>query len=216
MEKVSCIFITSFLYYFLLFHKWATRMGSFFSAIIKIGDEIMKEIELSKNVFVVKASVVNFPADAIVNAANKTLLGGGGVDGAIHQAAGPNLLEACKKLDGCDTGEAKITPSFDLKTCKYIIHTVGPVFKLSQNPQQQLQSCYKKSLDLALEYKCNSVAFSGISTGVYGYPVKQAASVASEAVAEWLKRHNFAIKVFLCCYKESEFEAYAQLVRTTK
>lgn len=172
----------------------------------------MKEIELSKNLFVVKASVVNFPSDAIVNAANKTLLGGGGVDGAIHQAAGPKLLEACKKLHGCETGQAKITYSFDLATCKYIIHTVGPVFKLSQSPKKELQACYKNSLDLAMKYKCRSVAFSGISTGVYGYPIDQAASVASKVVKQWLEKHNFAIKVIFCCYRDSEYKAYTKLI----
>jgi O-acetyl-ADP-ribose deacetylase (regulator of RNase III) len=133
--------------------------------------------------------ITRFPADVIVNAANSSLLGGGGVDGAIHRAAGPELLEACRALGGANTGEAKMTDAFRIATAQKIVHTVGPVYAAWPRTQaaELLASCYRRSLDLASEYE--SIAFPAISTGVYGYPIREATDVALEAIRGWIE-HN--------------------------
>lgn len=134
----------------------------------------------------IKGDITKLEVDAIVNAANETLLGGGGVDGAIHDAAGPKLLDECEQLDGCETGEAKITKGHDLPA-KYIIHTVGPIYP-EYSPEEAarlLKACYQNSLKIAEKYELKSIAFPSISTGVYSYPKEEAAKVALESINEY-------------------------------
>ncbi len=167
-----------------------------------------------RKVSVVRGSVVEMEVDAIVNAANTSLLGGGGVDGAIHRAAGPELLEECRALHGCNTGDAKITKAYNIKNAKYIIHTVGPVYGGRDEDAILLASCYTKSLDLALANGCKSIAFPGISTGVYGYPIAEAAQVSLRAVREWLDTHaDCEMDVFFCCFRDVELEAYQRIMQ---
>lgn len=151
----------------------------------------MIKITINKAVLeLTEGDITEQETDAIVNAANSSLLGGGGVDGAIHRAGGPAILEACKKLGGCPTGEARITAGGDLKA-KYVIHTVGPVYHDGKkNEPELLANAYKNSLALALQYKLRSVAFPSISTGAYGYPLNEAAVIALKTVITYLKTHT--------------------------
>ena len=150
--------------------------------------------------------------DAIVNAANRSLLGGGGVDGAIHRAAGPELLEECRTLNGCNTGEAKITKGYKLKA-RHVIHTVGPVYSGSGNDEKMLKNCYRHSLDLAKENDLHSIAFPAISTGVYGYPKEAAAKIAIGTVQQWLKDHaDYEMKVIMSCFDQGTYDLYQALV----
>lgn len=140
--------------------------------------------------------------DAIVNAANPTLLGGGGVDGAIHRAAGPGLLEECKGLKGCATGEAKITKGY-LLPAKWVIHTVGPVWQGGQKGEDNLlASCYRKSLELAREYEVRTIAFPAISTGAYNFPSERAARIAVSEIRKFIQENQLPEKVFLICFNK--------------
>ena len=159
-----------------------------------------------------REDITQMQVDAIVNAANSKLAGGGGVDGAIHRAAGPELLAACRLLNGCPTGSAKITAGFNLPT-KFVIHAVGPVWRGGQNNEAELLAgCYHTSLELAKENQCKIIAFSNISTGIYGFPKRQAAEIAIETVREFLKENPLPEQVSFVCFDEENFRIYRELV----
>ena len=157
---------------------------------------------------VLRGDITRLDVDAIVNAANESLLGGGGVDGAIHRAAGPALLEECRGLGGCPTGDAKITGGHRLPA-RHVIHTVGPVWHGGNDGEpRQLESCYHRSLELAEAHGLDSVAFPCISTGVFGYPKDQACAVAVRTVAGWLEAHDRPREVTFCCFGDDDVELY--------
>jgi O-acetyl-ADP-ribose deacetylase (regulator of RNase III) len=156
--------------------------------------------------------IATLQVDAIVNAANTTLLGGGGVDGSIHYAAGPELLEECRRLGGCPTGESRITLGYQLPA-KRIIHTVGPVWKGGTRGEPKLlASCYTSSLRLALEHQLATVAFPSISTGAYSYPLEMAAPIAVATVREFVVTHEGLHQVTFCCYTREDYAIYRKLL----
>ena len=164
--------------------------------------------KVKNQIQVVQGDITKLDCDCVVNAANRSLLGGGGVDGAIHRAAGPELLAECRTLHGCRTGEAKITKGYRLKA-KYIIHTVGPIYSGTAEDAAQLADCYRNSLNLAKEHDVHSIAFPAISTGVYGYPLDAATQIAVDTVTDWLQSHvDYVMKVIFCCFDARTAQVY--------
>jgi len=158
----------------------------------------------------IQGDITKQRADAIVNAANTSLLGGGGVDGAIHRAAGPKLLAECRTLGGCPTGSARITGGYDLPAC-HVIHTVGPVYRSGRGEQAELlASCHQTSLELAVEYECSSVAFPAISCGAYGYPLAEAARIALSSVVEFLRESDQPRRVIFVLFNKATHTAFAK------
>jgi len=167
----------------------------------------MAKIEL------IQGDITKLEVDAIVNAANKSLLGGGGVDGAIHRAAGPELLEECKTLNGCDTGQAKITKGYNLPA-KYVIHTVGPVWSGGKyNEDDLLTNCYRNSLKMASKHGLSTIAFPNISTGVYHFPKERAADIAISTVSDYLRENESFEKVYFVCFDNENYQIYQKKLK---
>lgn len=160
----------------------------------------------------IQANITTLSVDAIVNAANSSLLGGGGVDGAIHRAAGPDLVAECRLFGGCKTGEAKITKGYRLPA-KHVIHTVGPVWRGGTNGEPGLlANCYSNSLTLAAKYGLAIIAFPSISTGIYGYPIEQAAQIAVTTVKQFLAGSPVSLDVICCCFSATDLQVYQALL----
>jgi O-acetyl-ADP-ribose deacetylase (regulator of RNase III) len=162
-----------------------------------------------------QGDLTRLEVDAIVNAANRSLLGGGGVDGAIHRAAGPDLLEECRTLGGCETGEAKITRGYRLPA-GYVIHTVGPVYRGSPDDARLLANCYRNSLRLAAEHDLRRIAFPAISCGVYGYPIEEAAQVAISTTCEFLAESAVPETVIFVLFLASDYQVYEEQLESLR
>jgi len=171
---------------------------------------------MNNRIEIIQGDITKLKVDAIVNAANKSLLGGGGVDGAIHRVAGKELLAACRKLNGCDTGDAKITGGYNLPA-KFVIHTVGPVWYGGKNNEEKLlASAYRRSLEVAIENKVSTIAFPNISTGVYHFPKQQAAEIAIETVKTFLDKQAAITKVIFCVFDDENLKIYQKLMADGK
>ncbi|CEJ90433.1 hypothetical protein VHEMI06221 [[Torrubiella] hemipterigena] len=169
-------------------------------------------VEANATVGLYRGDITKLEVDAIVNAANNSLLGGGGVDGAIHRGAGPELVAECRTLGGCPTGEARITQGYELPA-KHVIHTVGPIYDSPEVSSKFLRGCYKNSLQVALENNLVSIAFSGISTGVYGYPSEDAAQIACETVREFVDENKGKIEqIIFVTFEEKDVAAYNDMI----
>jgi len=167
---------------------------------------------MKNRIELIKGDITSLEVDAIVNAANKSLLGGGGVDGAIHTAAGPDLLDECKTLNGCETGKAKITKGYRLRS-RHVIHTVGPVWHGGyRDEHEMLASCYQSSLEIAMEKKIKTIAFPGISTGVYGFPQDMAALIAVSETRRFLLKNKYPEKVTFVTFTDDNYETYRKLL----
>lgn len=168
--------------------------------------------DLKNRMVLLREDITRCDVDAVVNAANTSLLGGGGVDGAIHRAAGPELLEECRTLGGCPTGEARITRGYNLPA-RWIIHTPGPVWHGGNRGEPELlASCYRNSLELGALHECKTLAFPAISCGVYGYPPEKACPLALEAIRNFLEHHSLPETIYLVCFGEEIYDIYARLL----
>jgi O-acetyl-ADP-ribose deacetylase (regulator of RNase III) len=168
---------------------------------------------LANRIRVIKGDITRLDVDAVVNAANESLLGGGGVDGAIHRAAGPELLAECRTLGGCPTGSARLTRGYRL-LARYVIHTVGPIYQTGQSGEAGLlRSCYEESLRLAAQHQLETVAFPCISTGIFDYPKAEACAIATEVVLVWLRSQEFPRQVTFCCFEKEDAGLYRDRLR---
>ena len=172
------------------------------------------ETEVLDRMEVRQGDITKMEVDAVVNAANSSLLGGGGVDGAIHRAAGPELVKECRKIGGCPTGEARITDGY-LLPARYVIHTVGPVYSAKPEVPGLLASCYRSSLKLAVDHGAATIAFPAISCGVYGYPIKDACRIAVDTTAEFLAEHSVIRQVVFALFSDSDAAVYRGYLKTT-
>jgi len=169
-----------------------------------------------KRIILTRDDITKMEVDAIVNAANSRLLGGGGVDGAIHRAAGPQLLEECKTLNGCPTGSAKLTKGYKLPA-KYVIHTVGPVWRGGNNNEVELlKNCYLTSLKIAVDNNCSTIASPNISTGIYGFPKKQAAEIAIDAVQDCIRENEFIKTIYFVCFDQENYKLYTDILMSNE
>ena len=173
----------------------------------------MMKKRIQDKIEVRQADITRLEADAIVNAANSSLLGGGGVDGAIHRAAGPALLEECRTLGGCPTGEARITKGYNLPA-KFVIHTVGPVYSGKPEDAELLAGCYRNSLELATKHQVRTIAFPAISCGVYGYPIEDACRVAVDTTAEFLTTDDSVEKVIFALFSRKDYQVYSAYIKS--
>ena len=170
------------------------------------------ENEILNRIEIMKGDITTLRVDAIVNAANTSLLGGGGVDGAIHRAAGPGLINECRKIGGCPTGEARITGAYNLPA-KHVIHTVGPIYHGKDEDPKLLSSCYLNSLKLAVKHNIASIAFPAISCGIYGYPVKEACKIAIDTTCDFLKQSSSLKKIVFILFSVDNYNVYAEYLK---